>query len=87
MGGRLTYRIDVDAAVRAVRMPTLLLQPLIENAIHHGIEGKVEGGTVTVSARLDGARLVLRVDDDGLGASAAHRPRRACAISARHRAA
>ncbi|GAB2872662.1 hypothetical protein GCM10027277_47430 [Pseudoduganella ginsengisoli] len=76
MGGRLAYRIDADATVRAVRMPTLLLQPLIENAIHHGIEGKVEGGTVTVSARLDGGRLVLRVDDDGLGQAAAQRPHR-----------
>lgn len=76
MGGRLSYRIEADAAARAVHMPPLLLQPLIENAIHHGIEGKVEGGTVTVSARLADDRLVLRVDDDGLGQAAAHRPHR-----------
>lgn len=76
MGGRLSYRIEADAAARAVRMPTLLLQPLIENAIHHGIEGKVAGGTVTVSARVADDRLELRVDDDGLGQAAAQRPHR-----------
>lgn len=76
MGGRLSYRVDADATARAIRMPTLLLQPLIENAIHHGIEGKVEGGTVAVSAHFDGAKLVLRVDDDGLGQAAAQRPHR-----------
>lgn len=73
MGGRLTYRIDADARARTARVPTLLLQPLIENAIHHGIEGKVAGGTVTVSARLADGRLVLRVADDGLGLDAARR--------------
>ncbi len=76
MGPRLSYRIDAGAAARAATVPTLLLQPLIENAIQHGIEGKVEGGAVSVSARLHEGRLLVLVEDDGLGLSAARRPQR-----------
>jgi signal transduction histidine kinase len=69
MGERLAYRIDVeDAALRQAVLPPLLLQPLVENAIHHGLECKVEGGRIHVSARRDGQRMVIEVDDDGLGA-------------------
>ena len=67
MGERLAYRIDVDPALRDALLPPLLLQPLVENAIHHGLECKVEGGRVSVSARRDGKQLVLEVDDNGLG--------------------
>ena len=76
MGDRLAFRFDIaDTELRRARLPPLLLQPLVENAVHHGLESKVEGGTVTVSARRDGPRLVLQVSDDGLGerATAARR--------------
>jgi two-component sensor histidine kinase len=77
MEDRLNYTLEVDAGVRDLPLPSLTLQPLVENAIHHGLEPKVEGGTVNVRARRDGERLVIEVIDDGLGPTAApRRPRR-----------
>lgn len=67
MDTRLAYRIDVPDALRAWPLPALTLQPLVENAIAHGLEPKIEGGTVTITARLDGQQLVLNVTDDGQG--------------------
>lgn len=78
MDDRLHYRVDVEAGVKDLPMPPLTLQPLVENAIHHGLEPKVEGGTVTLRARRHGASLVIEVIDDGLGLQAEpRRPRRA----------
>jgi LytS/YehU family sensor histidine kinase len=45
-----------------------LLQPLVENSIQHGLEPKVEGGSITVCARQEGGLLCLEVSDSGLGA-------------------
>jgi two-component sensor histidine kinase len=71
MGERLAFDIRLDdEALRRAAMPPLLLQPLVENAIHHGLESKVEGGRVGVHVRRDGARLVIEVADDGLGTAA-----------------
>ena len=67
MEDRLRFRFDFDGVDRNARIPPLLLQPLVENAIHHGLEPKVEGGTVRVSARREGPDLVLEVEDDGMG--------------------
>jgi signal transduction histidine kinase len=70
MADRLDFRIALDdESLRQARVPPLLLQPLVENAIHHGLECKVDGGKVTVSARVDDSQLVLAVEDDGLGLS------------------
>ncbi|WP_310388891.1 sensor histidine kinase [Roseateles sp.] len=74
MGERLSFEIQASAAARACRLPPLLLQPLIENAIQHGLEPKVEGGHIQVSANVAQGRLLLKVTDDGLGLDA---PRRA----------
>jgi len=74
MEDRLRWRIDADEAARHVPVPPLLLQPLVENAIHHGLEPQLEGGTVTVSARVAGGELVLQVQDDGRGLDAPPRP-------------
>jgi sensor histidine kinase YesM len=69
MGERLTYRVDVqDAALRNAVLLPLMLQPLVENAIHHGLECKVDGGSVLISARRDIGRVVIEIVDDGLGA-------------------
>ena len=67
MGRRLDYRFEISPALLAVAFPPMLLQPLVENAVRHGLEPKVAGGCVTVSARLEGDRLQLVVSDDGLG--------------------
>lgn len=70
MDGRLHYKIDVPDELRGLQVPSLSLQPLVENALRHGLEPSIEGGTVTVSARREGDRLVIQVADDGLGLDA-----------------
>jgi sensor histidine kinase YesM len=76
MDDRLHYRIDADAALRDMTLPPLVLQPLVENAIHHGLEPKIDGGNVQIVARREGNRLSVSVDDDGLGLDAAARTSR-----------
>jgi two-component system LytT family sensor kinase len=48
-------------------VPSMLLQPLIENSIKHGLEPRISGGTVTLRSQLQGDRLVIEVEDDGVG--------------------
>ncbi len=74
MEERLRFEIDADAAARAQPLPPLLLQPLVENAVVHGLEPSIDGGTVRISARVQGRRLVLEVQDDGRGLDAPPRP-------------
>ncbi len=71
MGSRLAYSLDLPGALAAARLPPMLLQPLVENAIMHGLEPKVEGGKVRVAASAEGRQLVLLVEDNGLGFGAA----------------
>lgn len=66
-GARLTVHRDIDAAVLSALMPPMLLQPLAENALGHGIEPKPGPGTLRITARRDGESLVLAVQDDGVG--------------------
>jgi Histidine kinase len=70
LGPRLRYRIAVDASLRDLRLPPMLLQPLVENAIRHGIEPAVDGGEIRVDGEQLGAELTLRVTDDGKGLAA-----------------
>ncbi|HPW28316.1 MAG TPA: histidine kinase [Rhodoferax sp.] len=67
MGPRLRYTLDLPAELAQHPVPTLLLQPLVENSIQHGLEPKVEGGTLTISAHRAGDTMVLEVVDTGLG--------------------
>ena len=67
MGERLRYTLELPDALRDVPVPPLLLQPLVENAIRHGLEPKVEGGLVAVRARREADRLVIEVSDTGVG--------------------
>ena len=67
MEERLRFSIEADDAARAARMPVLMLQPLVENAIHHGLEPKLDGGSVAIRACVRAGRLHLTVADDGLG--------------------
>jgi sensor histidine kinase YesM len=71
MEDRLHYTIAVPDELRRLELPALTLQPLVENAVLHGLEPKIDGGSVRIAARLDDVRgtrtLVLTVEDDGLG--------------------
>ena len=67
MGPRLRTTLDLPDALRALPVPTLLLQPLVENAIKHGLEPCIDGGGIDVSAARAGDRLTLVVHDSGVG--------------------
>lgn len=64
---RLRVEFDVDPEARAARIPSFLLQPLVENAIRHGIAPTSSAGRLTVRIRAAGEELVVEVDDDGPG--------------------
>jgi len=74
MGSRLTFTLDLPPALRGLPVPPLLLQPLVENAIQHGLEPARAGGHLQVTAAREGHLLTLRVQDNGLGADAPPRP-------------
>jgi sensor histidine kinase YesM len=67
MGKRLTYQLDLPAELEASEIAPMLLQPLVENAIKHGVEPKMEGGHIHVSAAMRDGVLQLQVADTGLG--------------------
>jgi hypothetical protein len=69
---RLTTEFDCDPECLRLKFPAMLLQPLVENAITHGIEPACEGGTIKVSVRCAGNMLMLAVDDTGIGLGNAH---------------
>jgi two-component sensor histidine kinase len=66
-GDRITFTVDVDPEALAIPVPSMLLQPLVENAIRHGLEGRTTGGTIRISAVLAEGELKLEVTDDGVG--------------------
>ena len=74
MGARLAWALDVPADLAGLPVPPMLLQPVVENAIKHGLEPKIEGGRVDIAARREGDRLVLVVTDSGLGVRATRDP-------------
>ena len=67
MGERLAYVIEATDATRALPLSPMLLQPLVENAIKHGLEPKIDGGRIIVSAAVHDDALQIRVEDTGLG--------------------
>jgi LytS/YehU family sensor histidine kinase len=67
MGSRLQTQLSLPQELQAVGVPPLLLQPLVENSIKHGLEPHIAGGRIEVSARRDGDLLVLSVLDSGAG--------------------
>ena len=70
MGSRLAYELSAPAELRGVRIPTMMLLTLVENALKHGINPALEGGHIRVSAARDHSSLVLRVADTGRGMTA-----------------
>jgi signal transduction histidine kinase len=67
MGERLQFDLELDPLLEATPLPPMLLQPVVENAVKHGLEPKVEGGRVRVRATREGEVLRLVVEDNGLG--------------------
>jgi signal transduction histidine kinase len=74
MGARLQFGVDVPDELHALALPPLLIQPLVENAVKHGLEPKIEGGRVDIVARRVDDALIIDVTDDGLGLRAESNP-------------
>ena len=70
MGERLLVVMDVPAALHEMRLPPMLIQPLVENAIKHGLDPLPEGGTLHILIKQDGDKLEITVRDDGQGLDA-----------------
>jgi two-component system LytT family sensor kinase len=66
-GNRLNIKLQIAPEVLSVVLPFLSLQPLVENAVRHGLGGKPNGGTITITAENAGAECVIIVEDDGIG--------------------
>jgi two-component system LytT family sensor kinase len=74
LGPRLRVHVAVDAGVMDSLVPNMILQPLVENAIRHGIAPRAEPGTIEISAQREDGMLKLKVRDDGPGVSRAASP-------------
>ncbi|MGO8934766.1 MAG: sensor histidine kinase [Terracidiphilus sp.] len=64
---KLHVEKDIDPRTLEILVPSILLQPLIENSIKHGLEPRIHGGTVTLRSHLEGDRISIEVSDDGVG--------------------
>jgi len=66
-GERIEIQVKADPAALPALVPSMFLQPLVENAVRHGLESRLSGGKIVVSAKLIGNQLHVRVLDDGVG--------------------
>jgi len=73
-GERLNYRINVPSEFMNYHIPKLILQPLVENAVIHGLEKKIEPGLISLNAQRQNGNLVIGVRDDGIGMSETLKP-------------
>ncbi len=64
---KLSVARKIDPETLEIPVPSMLLQPLVENSIKHGLEPRIGGGVITLRSRLDHGRLVIEVEDDGVG--------------------
>jgi two-component system LytT family sensor kinase len=62
---------ELDPASLDVMIPSMLLQPLVENSIKHGLSSKIDGGSIYLRSRISGAKVIVEVEDDGIGMGAA----------------
>lgn len=69
-GDRLDVRLQIDSAARGALVPIFILQPLVENAIRHGLSARINAGRIDVTARREGSHLTIEVRDDGIGLTA-----------------
>ena len=63
---------ELEPASLDVMVPSMLLQPLVENSIKHGLASKIEGGSIFLRSRLTNSQLIIEVEDDGVGMGAAN---------------
>ncbi|HEU4694502.1 MAG TPA: histidine kinase [Vicinamibacterales bacterium] len=75
LGDRLTVTWDIAPGVEPLALPPMTIQPLVENALRHGIGSRIEGGVITISVRTEAGALVIDVSDDGVGFPPVHRER------------
>jgi two-component system, LytTR family, sensor kinase len=66
-GEKLRFQKEIDANTLGRLVPSMILQPIIENSIRHGLANKIDGGTVRLRAWLEGSRLFISIEDDGVG--------------------
>ena len=66
-GEKLRFTKEIDEDTRDLPVPSMMLQPIIENSIRHGLSSKVDGGTIRVRSHLSGGYLQILVEDDGVG--------------------
>lgn len=66
---RIRFEIDIPASMEELTLPRLILQPIVENAIIHGIEQKEEAGVITIKGASSPDSFVIVIDDDGVGMS------------------
>jgi two-component system, LytTR family, sensor kinase len=64
---RLTVELDVDSRALTALVPNLILQPIVENAVRHGVARQTDHGHITIRARREGERLIMKVEDNGPG--------------------
>lgn len=67
---KLKIHKDLDPDTLEIVIPSMLLQPLVENSVKHGLSPKVDGGSITLRSRIHEGKLLIQVEDDGVGMSA-----------------
>ncbi|AIQ18349.1 histidine kinase [Paenibacillus sp. FSL H7-0357] len=66
---RLAYELQVDPKAHSIQIPPLIIQPLVENCVIHGLENRIDGGMVRVDIRIEDKQLKVQVSDNGIGIS------------------
>jgi two-component system LytT family sensor kinase len=66
-GDKLRFQKDVSPGTLDLLVPSMLLQPLVENSIRHGLSGKLEGGMISIRSQAENGRIRVSVEDDGVG--------------------
>ncbi|MGI5896265.1 MAG: sensor histidine kinase [Oscillospiraceae bacterium] len=66
-GDKIDVTINIEPSITQVKTPKFILQPIIENAISHGVDPKIEGGKISIFGGCDGRDILITIEDDGVG--------------------